>query len=59
MNAEHEHLLRANVSWYHAYGHDWRTEQESHERALLWECLPDEREQDLRLDYRQRVRDAR
>ena len=32
MNPEHEHLLRRNIGYWHAYGHLWRDEQREHER---------------------------
>ena len=31
VRTEHEHLLRDNISWYHAHGHDWKREKAEHE----------------------------
>jgi hypothetical protein len=29
---EHQHLLRANIGFYCAYGHDWRAEKAQYDR---------------------------
>lgn len=34
MLPEHEHLLRANISYFHAYGHQWRDEKAEHAREI-------------------------
>ncbi len=33
-DTKHDHLLRQNIGYFCAYGHDWREEQAEHEREV-------------------------
>ena len=60
MLVQHEHLLRRNIGYWHAYGHLWRDEQAAHEQEVnegYRASMLSEREEFERADYRQRVRE--
>ena len=62
MLVQHEHLLRENIGYFSAYGHDWRDERAEHEREVnegYRASMLSEREEFERADYRQRVRDMK